>query len=257
MSYNVQLEIFSGPMDLLLHLIQKNEMSIYDIPIARITEQYLEYLATLQELDVDIASDFLVMAATLIHMKARLLLPKAPPAEGEESEEEELDPREELARRLMEYKKYKEASNLLRALGESQNLVWTRDILLEAAGQPPSQAEAFPALEGVSLDDLVAALKNVLAGLTETEETSYRVPKERFSIRQKMRDILRLLRQERRLSFQQLFGSHRSRTEVVVSFLALLELIRLGLAAARQSLSFGAIELFYVERTRKKGGAGH
>ncbi len=249
MSYNVQLEIFAGPMDLLLHLIQKNEVSVYDIPIAKITEQYLEYLATLQELDVDIASDFLVMAATLIHMKARLLLPKAPQTEGEESEDEEIDPREELTRRLIEYKKFKEASNLLRTLEEGQNLVWTRCPAQEA-DQFLLPVDSFPPLEGVSLDDLFKALQNVLAGLAETEESSYRIPKERFSIRQKMREIARLLRQHKRLSFQQLFASQKSRAEVVISFLALLELIRLGMARARQSLPFGLIELFYIERTR-------
>ena len=229
-AYTVRLENFEGPLDLLLHLIRRDEMNIYDIPIARITEQYLEVIRDLSALDIDRASEFLVMAATLLGIKSRMLLPKPPKlvVEEEAPAEEGVDPREELVRQLVAYSQYKEAATSLRAKEEVMAQVYTRQLFLE-------QPEGPAPLEGLSLADLVKAFEEVLK-----EEWSWReVPREEIPLREKIREInFRLSRNPGGVRFRDLFTRGGSRLEVIVTFLALLELMRRRQAVAVQEGTF-------------------
>ncbi len=215
MSTKVQLEIFEGPLDLLLHLIKKNEVSITDIPIATITEQYLATLELMQSLNLDVAGEFLVMAATLIHIKSRTLLPAG---EEEEDEDEEGDPREELVRRLLEYQRFKEAADEL-----EQREILKRDVFVRPA-EAPEETEPLE-FERISLFDLISALRNVLERFTE--EGVHEVTLEKISVREKMNLLLDHLRQRGRVIFQSFFEEASSRMEVVVTFLAMLELVKI------------------------------
>lgn len=229
----VQLDAFAGPLDLLLYLIRREEVSIYDIPIARITEQYLAFIADLSDVDLDRAAEYLVMAATLVQIKAKTLLPKPPRPEPEPDEQwdAEADPRLELVRQLEAYAIYKEAARVLGERESAAQRVWSRGWFPESPSGPPP-------LTGVSIDDLVAAFREVLA-----EEWSWReVPREEIPLREKVRELQFLLaRSPEGLRFHQLFGRGVSRVEVIVTFLALLELIRLRKAVAEQGEVFGEI----------------
>ncbi|MDF2631381.1 MAG: hypothetical protein K0R39_5212 [Symbiobacteriaceae bacterium] len=231
-SYTVRLEVFEGPLDLLLHLIRREEMNIYDIPIARITEQYLEIIRDLSALEIDRASEFLVMAATLLGIKSRMLLPKPPKVEAEEVPlEEGEDPREELVRQLVAYSQYKEAAQSLKEKEAIMAKVWTRQLFLE-------QPEGPVPLQGLSLKDLVKAFEEVLK-----EEWSWReVPREEIPLREKIREIsFRLARSPAGVRFRDLFSRGGTRLEIVVTFLALLELMRSRKAIAVQQGIFGDI----------------
>lgn len=231
-SYNVRLLNFEGPLDLLLHLIRREEMNIYDIPIARITEQYLEIIRDLSALDIDRASEFLVMAATLLGIKSRMLLPKPPKLVAEEEAPEEgEDPREELVRQLVAYSQYKEAAQGLRQREERMAKVYTRQLFLEAPEGPAP-------LEGLNLADLVKAFEEVLK-----EEWSWReVPREEIPLREKIRELnFRISRSPHGVRFRDLFSRGGSRLEIVVTFLALLEVIRQRRAIAVQEGIFGEI----------------
>jgi segregation and condensation protein A len=213
-STKVQLEIFEGPLDLLLHLIKKNEVSITDIPIATITEQYLATLELMQTLNLDVAGEFLVMAATLIHIKSRMLLPVG---DDEPEEEEDADPRADLVRRLLEYQRYKEAAAEL-----EQREVLTRDVFVRA---PAPVEEAGPReFREVSVFELLGALKRVIDRLPK--DIVHEVLLERITVREKMTMLLDRLRGESRLVFEALFSEVKSRLEVIVTFLAMLELVK-------------------------------
>lgn len=215
MTTNVQLEIFEGPLDLLLHLIKKNEVSITDIPIATITEQYLSTLELIQSLNLDVAGEFLVMAATLIHIKSRMLLP---PGEEEDEEEEGGDPREELIRRLLEYQRFKEAAEEL-----EKREILRRDVFVRPS-EVPDEMESV-GFEGLSLFDLISALRHVLDRFPE--ERVHEVTLERISVREKMSSLLDDLQRRGKVIFQSLFEAAVSRLEVVVTFLAMLELVKI------------------------------
>ncbi len=214
MNTKVQLEVFEGPLDLLLHLIKKNEVSITDIPIATITAQYLSTLELMQGLNLDIAGEFLVMAATLIHIKSKMLLP---PGEDEGEEDEEGDPREELIRRLLEYQRFKEAAEELQ-----RREMLNRDVFVRPV-EPPRGGEII-GFEHVSLFDLVLALRQVLERLPT--EALHEITLEKISVREKMSRLLDDLQQRGKLIFQSLFEGIASRMEVIVTFLAMLELVR-------------------------------
>ena len=216
MSPNVQLDIFEGPLDLLLHLIKKNEVSISDIPIAAITEQYLATLELMQSLNLDVAGEFLVMAATLLHIKSRALLPVS---EGETDEDEEGgDPREELARRLLEYQRFKDAASEL-----SQRDVLKRDVFVR---QAPSTENPAPAdYRELSVFELLTALRRVLERLPKDE--FHEVTLERITVREKMTLVLERLRIAGRITFDSLFADARTRMDVIVTFLATLELVKI------------------------------
>lgn len=229
MTTNVQLEIFEGPLDLLLHLIKKNEVSITDIPIATITEQYLSTLELIQSLNLDVAGEFLVMAATLIHIKSRMLLP---PGEEEDEEEEGGDPREELIRRLLEYQRFKEAAAEL-----EKREILRRDVFVRPS-EVPDEMESV-GFEGLSLFDLISALRHVLDRFPE--ERVHEVTLERISVREKMSSLLDDLQRRGKVIFQSLFEAAVSRLEVVVTFLAMLELVKIRAIRVAQEEREGPI----------------
>ena len=215
MSTHVQLEIFEGPLDLLLHLIKKSEVSITDIPIATITEQYLATLDLMQSFNLDVAGEFLVMAATLIHIKSRMLLPTG---DDETEEDEGEDPRAELIRRLLEYQRFKEAANAL-----EQREILTRDVFIRSAVSTEGVEPA--GFAEVSVFQLLSALRRVLDRLPQ--EQIHEVTLDKITVREKMNFLLDNLRLKKRALFESLFEEVRTRFEVVVTFLAMLELVKL------------------------------
>jgi len=235
--YKVKLDIFEGPLDLLLYLIKKDEIDIYDIPIERITGQYLEYLEAFKILDLDIAGDFVVMAANLIYIKSRSLLPKdqQPPEEGAEED----DPRWELVRQLIEYKKFKDAAVDLQRRELNQEGLFSRGT---------TQAEAAPErpLGEVSIFDLINAFNTTLKRLNQPEDLR-EIFEENFTVSDKIELIMKMTAAGLPLRFSELFATAATRTEIVVTFLALLELVRLKQICARQGQEFGEIELVKAE----------
>lgn len=234
MTYKVKLEVFEGPLDLLLYLIKKEEIDIYDIPIAKITDQYLEYLELMQLMDLTIAGEFLVMAATLMHIKSRMLLPPDQ-LEGEEKEEE--DPRAELVRRLLEYKKFKEAAQELQHMESTQKHFFARVSPAIKAEDAPVKDNFFEA----SLFDLITAFTKVLKDIPK--ETFYKVIKDEFTVSEKIHDLLHLLVDKNTTFFADLFKAAKSKFEIITIFLALLELIKMKEVVAMQSSPFSDIEL--------------
>jgi segregation and condensation protein A len=232
--YKVRLDVFEGPLDLLLHLIREEEVDIYDIPIGRIADQYQEYLRQMEEMNLEVAGEFLVMAATLMMIKSRMLLPAE--ARPEEEEEEE-DPRWDLVRQLVEYKKFKDAAMQLDALQAAREDVFAR------AEAPDAQLGKAPemALRDVGLYDLIRAFGEALRKVRP--EDRWEVFPERFSVAEKVEDIRERLRTKERFSLTRLFADMHSRQEVACAFLALLELIRLHVARAVQVETYGEIEV--------------
>ncbi|QEM68305.1 segregation/condensation protein A [Geobacter sp. FeAm09] len=231
--YSVHLDKFDGPLDLLLHLIRKNEVDICDIPIADITRQYLDYIKLMKVLNLDVAGDFLLMASTLLHIKSRMLLP---PDEEEEGEEEEGDPRAELVRRLLEYQQYKEAGMVIGA-----RALLGREVFARACPEPAlaaARAEEGP-LE-VSLFELVDAFRALLARIP-AESFHDVAPGDSLSIADCINEILSLLQDRDTLQFDELVKDELTRERVIVTFLALLELCRLKLIRIFQSGEYGAI----------------
>jgi segregation and condensation protein A len=227
----VQLEIFEGPLDLLLHLIKKNEVSITDIPIATITEQYLATLEVMQTFNLDVAGEFLVMAATLIHIKSRMLLP---PTDEEDDEEEGTDPRAELVRRLLEYQRFKDAADQL----ERRELL-TRDVFVRSAA--PAEEIPGPGFRDVSVFELLTALKRVLDRLPK--DVVHEVMLEKITVREKMTELLDHLRNQAKILFESLFAEVKTRMEVVVTFLAMLELVKVRAIRIFQEEASGPIQI--------------
>ena len=232
-------EVFEGPLDLLLYLIKKEEVDIYEVNLTRLATQFVEYIETMRLLDLEIAGEFLVMAATLMHIKSRELLPVDQQAQVEEEEEGE-DPRWELIRQLVEYKKFKDAAAQLQALEARQEDVFPRlPGRLEFAPETPRRAEA-------SVFDLVNAVSAVLKRFTRPPD-----PRDIFddpwTVTEKIEYLLRMTRERARIRFSELFAGAGSRAEVVVTFLALLELIRLRQLSAVQPAPFGEIEIYRVQ----------
>jgi segregation and condensation protein A len=236
-AYKVKLDAFEGPLDLLLHLIRKNEVNIYDIPISLITEQYLHYLELMQELDLDVAGEYVVMAATLIHVKSRMLLPR-PPAEHEDGANEE-DPREALVRRLLEHQKYKAAAELLHERETLRSAQYLRpdSRVAAAAGD-----EYEPELE-VDLFTLLAAFRGVLERANRRPRMV--LPPEQISIEDRIHQLLGRLSETEACGFEDLFADgDGSRGFMIVTFLALLEMIRLKLIRVFQSGGVGPIRVY-------------
>jgi segregation and condensation protein A len=235
--YKVKLDIFEGPLDLLLYLIKKDEIDIYDIPIERITRQYLEFLDAFKVLDLDIAGDFVVMAANLIYIKSRSLLPKDQQPPDEAAEED--DPRWELVRQLIEYKKFKDAAVHLQHRELEQEGLFTR---LATEVEAPAERP----LGEVSIFDLINAFNSALKRITKPEDLR-EIFEENFTVSDKIDLIMKMTAAGMALRFSELFATVASRTEIVVTFLALLELVRLKQVRARQSEQFGEIELVRAE----------
>jgi len=238
----IRVESFEGPLDLLVHLIKKHQVNVYDIPIALITEQYLEYLDLMQELNLDVASEFLVMAATLIHIKSRTLLPRPDPSQ--EDREAEEDPRDALVRRLLEHQKFKAAAELLHDRETVRSAQWTR---------PDSRVEAIagddyePELEA-DLFSLLSAFRLVLQRARERPPMA--LPPEQVSIETRIEQLLERLSETEACGFNDLFEDVATRGDMIVTFLALLEMIRLKLVRVFQSAQLGAIRIY--KRTRPK-----
>jgi len=227
--YKLKLAVFEGPLDLLLHLIEKNQLDIYDIPIAEVTGQYLNYIGQLEEFNIDIASEFLVLAATLLQIKSRMLLPRT--AQISELPEEEDDPRRDLVERLLEYKKYKHLAAILADFLAQRELVYTRC--------PQEIAARVSMPTGLTVNDLLTAF----AGLWESVVTDCAlITPENISIQDKMFDIIYLLERNRgKIEFFDTIIRCGSHSEAVCSFIALLELIRMKRVTVSQQKSFAPI----------------
>jgi segregation and condensation protein A len=234
MTYQVKLQDFEGPLDLLLHLIRKNELDIYNIPIAEIASQYLAYVEVLESLNLDGVGDFLVMAATLAYHKSKMLLPS--PAEEDEDEEDEFESLESLRRRLIEYQRYKEVGQ---ALGERELL--DRDVFKI---QLPSDGDGFegdqPVLKA-SLFDLLDAFQKVIE--QAPKDTIHEVIPERIRLVDRIVEVLDIVSEKRSIPFEDLFGGAPTREMILVTFLSILELVRLRLIRAYQFEAFGPVQL--------------
>jgi segregation and condensation protein A len=232
--YKVKLEVFEGPLDLLLYLIKKDEVDIYDISLERITTQYLEFMEAFKALDLDVAGEFVVMAANLIYLKSRALLPAHVQPPDEEAEEE--DPRWDLIRQLVEYKKFKDAAAQLSQREFEQSNLFAR---------LPDQADATPErpLGDVSVFDLINAFNNVLKRIAAKSEDLREIFEENYTVSDKIDLIMKMTGSGVPLKFTELFVDAASRTEIVVTFLALLELIRLKQLRCVQEAPFAEIEL--------------
>ncbi len=227
-SYRVKLEIFEGPLDLLLYLIKKDEIDIYDIPIARITEQYLAYLDLMQELDISVAGDFLVMASTLIYIKSKTLLPPEPKIDGEEDLGE--DPRAELVERLLEYQKFKSAAQMFYSRGEIESACYTRGPLETDSNNPEVSTTLF---------DLLRVFREVLKRAEAQIEME--IARDEMTIAEKLAQIHAILEEMERISVRELFELSRSKRELIITFLALLELVKEWKIYLTQSEPFGDI----------------
>jgi segregation and condensation protein A len=230
--YTVRLEVFEGPLDLLLHLIHKNELDIFNIPIALITEQYLDYLKLMKVLNLDIAGEYLLLASTLLHIKSKMLLPTP----SEEEEEEGEDPRAELVRRLLEYQKYKNAAAELEKRPMLDRDVFIR--LMPAETEKPAEEERME----VSLFELLEAFRQVLE--RTKPESFHEVILERISVEEKIEEILsRLQRENRSIAFHLLFPEQAPLRLVIVTFLAILELVKMKRVRIFQAVPFETIRL--------------
>src|SRR5438128_1061908 len=238
-SYRIRLDEFEGPLDLLLHLIKKNGINIYDIPIAMITKQYLDYISTMKSLNLVVAGEFLVMAATLIHIKSRMLLPVE--VDGDEEDEAGEDPRAELVRRLLEYKQFKEAAGELVQRGQQWREVFGRGQISSERGQILNLSPHDALLE-LTLFDLVDALQEVLQRVPA--KTLIEVTADHLTVKDRMNYILERLEHEPALPFEALFSPDEGRLVVIVTFLGLLELMRIKLVRVFQAEAFGPILLF-------------
>lgn len=231
MRYEVKLDIFEGPLDLLLYLIKKNEIDIYDIPIAFITEQYLKHLEIMRSLNLDLAGEYLVLTATLLYIKSKMLLPVQ-----DDEEEDESDPREELVKQLLEYQAFKEAS-----LNLDKRFLLGRDVFKRVySASEDIDIEKRPFIE-VGVFELVEVFRTIVSSMVD--ETLIEIDVERISLSDRINEIMERLVREKDVTFTDLLGSGPSRKEIIYTFLAILELMKLRLLRAYQASSFGAIRI--------------
>ncbi|WP_379129058.1 segregation and condensation protein A [Paenibacillus sp. sgz500958] len=238
-----KLETFEGPLDLLLHLIDKAEIDIQDIPVSEITEQYMEYLRSMQELELDITSEFLVMAATLLSIKSKMLLPKPPVIELDDFEfydEDEHDPRAELVQRLIEYRKFKSIAIQLMDMESERSLIFTKEP--EDLG-PFVPVEVDNTLKGLHTADLIAAFRKAL-GKAAKRSSYQRITRDEISVKDRIRDVTAALRRNGKggkLRFSALLDDEMARHEIVVTFLAILELMKMKAIVCYQEKLFDDI----------------
>lgn len=236
MAYNIKIEAFEGPFDLLFHLIEKNELDLYDIPINEVTDQYIQYIKAMEELDLDLTSEFLVMAATLLEIKSKMLLP-VEVVESQQLEFEELDPRNELVRKLLEYKKYKIAAEFFKEKEDLSRRLYFKP-REEFIFEPEDKSGI---LENIEMSDLMKALERVLSEKPHRHsvQNSFRqMQRDAFTIEDKINELMEHLSIKPVLHFNRLFSELQSKNEVITTFLALLELIRLKRITVRQDLCF-------------------
>ena len=235
--YQVKFEVFEGPLDLLLYLIKKQEVDIYEVNLTRLATQFLEYVDLMRMLDLEVAGEFLVMAATLMLIKSRELLPKDQRVETEGEDDQE-DPRWELIRQLVEYKKFKDAAARMQELEIRQESTFPR-----LPVKPEFEAEEAPSKPEVTLFDLLNAVSAILRRVAQKEAEGRDIFEDRWTVSEKIELLVRRLSEGRPLRFTELFEDATSRTEVVVTFLALLELMRLRQLVVLQAAEFGEIEI--------------
>ncbi|MBK9705997.1 MAG: segregation/condensation protein A [Acidobacteria bacterium] len=233
-NYRIRLENFEGPLDLLLYLIKKDEIDIYDIPIHTITEQYLDYLRLLEELDIAVAGDFLVMASTLIYIKSKMLLPPEPRLDGQEDLNE--DPRAELVERLLEYQKFKSAANMLYSRGEIESATFTRGQIETDESNPEVSATVF---------DLLRVFREILKRAESAVEME--IHRDEVTMAEKLSQIYSLLNENEEINVRQLFELSRSKRELILTFLAFLELVKEMKISLTQRSLFG--EIFARKKT--------
>jgi segregation and condensation protein A len=230
-----KLEAFEGPLDLLLHLIRSNEVDIFDIPVAKITEQYLSYIEMMKQIDIDIGSEFMVMAATLIHLKTKLMLPQ---------QEDDEDPRAELVERLLEHKQYKEAAGMLSQREERESRVWKA---------PSSRQKGYVEVEEefveVDIFQLISAFQEVMRSIGHVE--SMEIEHQRISVDEKIKQLTGLLNRTKKVLFSTLVEGVTSKREIVTIFLALLEMVRNKFLVIFQNRNFGEIVLFRRDRAQR------
>ncbi len=249
MAYQINLEVFEGPFDLLFHLIEKNEVDIYDIPIHEITKQYLDYLDQMQDIDMDLASEFMVMAATLIEIKSKMLLPTSE-MDDISAELFDSDPRKELVSRLLAYRKYREASEFFASLerNHSRKSYRAQDDLLSYF-ETPTLDEIN---DGLDAELLVAAMKRVLANLNKEDlkRKSYfnALKRDLFTVDDKIKTIKSILATRPKVFFCDIFSENPTREEVIVSFLATLELLKLSVIGVKQDIQYSDIVIYLIEQ---------
>ena len=232
--YRVRLQdIFEGPMDLLVHLIRKAEVNIYDIPIARITDQYLAYIEWMQQMNIDFAGDFLLMASTLTHIKSKMLLPVS---EGEEAEEE--DPRLEITRPLLEYLRIKSAAEQL----AERNLLGEKTFTRRPDPESMEDLQDDQVIQ-IGLFELIDAFQAILDKVTPGHHVDF--SRDRVSVQERITELTELLEAKSSLTFEELFDSNQEKTDIIVTFLAILEMAKLNLIRIAQHLPPGIIRVFY------------
>lgn len=247
MSIDVKLQVFEGPLDLLLHLIEKNQVNIYDIPIVTITEQYLEYLGEMQRQDLDVMSEFLVMAATLINIKAKMLLPKE-----EEEEEEEEDPRAELVRRLLEYKMYKYAATELKDMEmDAAGSIYRSPAIPKEVAEYREEIDPVQLCDGLTLNRLNEIFQMVMKKQVEKIDPIRSkfgtIEREEISIEERMDMIRDQVKGLKGISFRTLLEIQASKINVIVTFMAILELMKVGAITVRQDGLFDDIMIDSLE----------
>jgi segregation and condensation protein A len=232
--YRVRLPAFEGPLDLLLHLIRVNQIDLFDIPIVDITRQYNETLDLMLELNLEVAGEYLVMAATLLHIKSRMLLPPDPAVLSTTAE----DPRRELVRQLEEYQKYRQAAQVLSQAEAEYVRAWIRpaSLVAEYEGEAAVVADLF---------SLLTAFKRILETMSRQEQMALK--RDRISLLDRIHWLLERLRERRRATFASIFSDGTTRSDLIVTFLALLELVRLQVVGAEQREGFGEIEILLLE----------
>lgn len=229
--YNIKLDVFKGPMDLLFYLIKKNEVDIYDIPIATITDQYLEHIEMMKILNVDLAGDFLVMAATLMHIKSRMLVPR------HFDDEDDEDPRMEIVRPLAEYLQLKDAAESIGARHVLGDSVFARD------PEPFADNDQDNEVIMVGLFELIDAFSKILENARESDIVT--VTAETVSVKERITQIADILEEKQTVTFAELFDKDYTKSDVVTTFLALLEMVRLSIIKIAQHLHSGVIRIFY------------
>ena len=238
MSYQIKLDKFEGPFDLLLHLIKKDEINIYDIPVAKITEEYLEYIRLMQTMNLEVTGEFLVVAGSLLYIKSRLLLPSLSDSEDEGGvKDEDDDPRKELVRQLLEYKRFKEAAKLLAIHEIKQKDIFCRVNETEPSAEPEQMLE-------VSLFELIDAFKKVLCSVKKQQTKE--IIQEEVSVEDKIKEILAKIKDKDYIDFHQAFSETSTKMALIATFLALLELMRLKEIKIRQTKLFSEIRIYKV-----------
>ncbi|WP_347552911.1 segregation/condensation protein A [Pseudalkalibacillus hwajinpoensis] len=243
MQYSVKVDAFEGPLDLLLHLINKYEVDIYDIPVSQITDQYLTFIHTMQELELDVASEYLVMAATLLAIKSKMLLPQKEEELFDDDQEFDDDPRDELVQRLVEYRRFKEAANDLKEKESSRSLLYARP---PADISEYSREEHQTSIGDVTLYDMLAAFQKMSRRVKDKKPKRTRIQSQDIPIEDRMNEIRLKLQGNGRKRFTELFVEEE-RGHMIVTFLAILELMKKRAVACEQDSNFGEIMIFESE----------